>query len=198
MSDDSEVWSPEDIWPGGDDGGEGKAKVGRPSKFREDFILTAKKLCEMGATAEELAFFLEVSITSIERWQLAYPEFRRAIQVGRVAANDRVKGMLYRRCLGYRYTEQQIVKLRNGADEDTYEVVEVEKELSPDVSAMRFWLTNRDRENWTERSVVEQVTDLGARLDKARARRRSLSSPGASSAKKRPSRARKGKAQGDG
>ena len=76
-------------------------KKGRKSLFREEYILIAKAAARFGAIEEEIADELNIGITTLERWKRENPEFRRALNVGKQAADDRVERSLYQRANGY-------------------------------------------------------------------------------------------------
>jgi hypothetical protein len=44
-------------------------KVGRPSKYRDEFPEQAFKLCLLGATDVQLAAFFDVDVATIDRWK---------------------------------------------------------------------------------------------------------------------------------
>ena len=92
-------------------------KRGRKSDFRPEYILIAKACARFGAIEEEIADYLNVSISSISRWKLQFPEFREALKLGAEASDDRVERSLYRMAIGW-----------NGHD--------------PNVTAAVFWLKN--------------------------------------------------------
>lgn len=43
--------------------------MGRPSKFKPEFIEQAEKLCKLGATDLEMADFFEVDVRTLYRWK---------------------------------------------------------------------------------------------------------------------------------
>jgi hypothetical protein len=64
---------------------------GRPSKFKADYAQQAEKLCDLGATDEDLADFFDVSIRTIANWKSEHPEFLQALKGGKSQADDRVE-----------------------------------------------------------------------------------------------------------
>lgn len=53
--------------------------LGRPSKYKPEYIEQARKLCRLGATDCDLAYFFEVSLEDIAAWAWDYQEFFDAI-----------------------------------------------------------------------------------------------------------------------
>ena len=50
---------------------------GRPSSFKSEFVEQARKLCQLGATDEDLADFFQVAIRTIANWKASQPGFCR-------------------------------------------------------------------------------------------------------------------------
>jgi hypothetical protein len=157
---------------------------GRASKFEDIFVHQAKLLARRGADDNELAEFFDVSVRTIFNWRRAYPEFAEATKVGRADADDRVERSLYERAVGYRYTEQQAIKVKVEKDREKVEIVEVEKMMPPDTNAAQFWMKNRRPADWRDRREqvitgrVEHVTDPGeARAIIEKHKRRAIEGP---------------------
>jgi hypothetical protein len=109
-------------------------KRGRKSDFRPEHVLIAKACARFGAIEDEIAAFLDVSIGCINRWKLAYPEFREALKRGAEESDNRVEESLYRLAVGW-----------NGQP--------------PNLGACCFWLKNRRKEQW--RDVQNVAAALG-------------------------------------
>lgn len=103
-----------------------KRTRGRPDTFDPEFIETAKKLSEAGATTQEIATAIGVDRVTLWHWANRNDEFFNAIKVGGRKADDRVKQTLYERAMS--------------GESDT---------------AAIFWLKNRDPNNWRDRRDVE-------------------------------------------
>lgn len=91
---------------------------GRPTKYQPIFARQAGKCAQHGLTQAEIADFLEVDVSTVERWMIAYPEFCGAIKENGSIADDRVERSLYETALG------------------------------GNVTAQIFWLKNRRRRDW--------------------------------------------------
>lgn len=113
-------------------------KGGRPSSYRPEYADQARKLCKLGAIDPELAEFFEVSIRTIHRWKLQFPEFGKALEVGKKRADERVKRALYMRAVGFTFTETKVFQYQGSP---VY--AEVETYVVPDVRAAQAWLVNR-------------------------------------------------------
>lgn len=135
---------------------------GQPTKYRVEFAKQAAKLCAMGATDEELADFLDVNRSSIQRWRVSHPAFNKAMLDGKEKADDRVVRALYSKALGYEYEESVETVEYLLPDKDTgvarsfvTEVKTSRKHQASDNTAMIFWLKNRRPGEWSDRREVD-------------------------------------------
>jgi transcriptional regulator with XRE-family HTH domain len=122
-------------------------KTGRPPEYREEYVVEARKLCQLGATDDDLADFFEVSRMTIKRWETGYPEFNKALKRGKEAADDRVERSLYARATGYTYDSEKI--FNNEGDITRVNTLE---HVPPDVTACIFWLKNRRPAEWRDKT----------------------------------------------
>lgn len=130
--------------------------AGRPSEFKEEFVEQARKLCELGATDDEMADFFGVHRVTLYRWKLEYPEFCNAIKSAKEIADERVERSLYQKATGYDVTEEEAVKVKREQYKEEVEVVEVRKHVPADTTAAIFWLKNRRKDEWRDKQEVEQ------------------------------------------
>ena len=128
--------------------------AGRPTKYREEFVQQAEKLCKLGATDIELADFFEVSIPTLWRWANQHEVFRNAIKSGKDAADDRVERSLYHRACGYTFDAVKIF-MPAGASEPVY--APYREHVPPETAAMAFWLKNRRKDDWRDKRELEIV-----------------------------------------
>jgi hypothetical protein len=123
--------------------------MGRPSKFKEEFIPQAEKLCKLGATDMEIADFFGVEVRTLYRWKAENEQFCQALKAGKDVADERVERSLFARANGYEHDETDI-RVVGG------EIVQtpIRKFYPPDTTACIFWLKNRRPAEW--RDKVEQ------------------------------------------
>lgn len=127
--------------------------LGRPTDYKPEFADTAKKLCQiLGATDNQVADILGKSLATINNWKIEHPEFLDALKLGKEASDNRVEKSLYERALGYSHPAVKIF-----ANPKTGENVKVEyiERYPPDTTACIFWLKNRKKDEWRERSASE-------------------------------------------
>jgi hypothetical protein len=139
----------------------------------EPFAAPYYKLCEdfsyLGATNEEIAARLNVSISTLEQWIVEKPRLRRALDKGREMGLSRVAKSMHRLANGYKHNEDKLLVV-NGKVE-RHRVV---KQYPPSVNAATLLLVNRDGKRWKDRKVADaSVTlDLGELVREALDRRR--------------------------
>ncbi len=144
-------------------------KRGRKTLFRETMIKEGEKLAGLGHTMEEIASFWGVSKRSLERWSHKYPEFCRALKDGRIRADVAVETSLYKRAMGYSYTEttykETVINEGSMAGQKVrYKDKEVVKMLAPDITAAIFFLKNRRPDMWRDMRDLGFFDDLGVPL----------------------------------
>lgn len=129
-------------------------KVGRPSKYESSFNEQVEKLSKLGATDAELADFLNIAESTLNKWKLDFPEFSESIKRGKIIADSNVADRLYQRALGFEHDSEEI-KIADG------EVVRVpiRKIYPPDATAAIFWLKNRRGKEWRDKQEIEQKTE---------------------------------------
>lgn len=159
---------------------------GRPPIYNK--AIHAKKvraLIEHGMTEPEAAAFFEVSLSCFEKWKQDHPEFLREIDKARELPVT-MSRKLYTRAKGYKYKEVKSEispaieveqSVPDPSDPNKFMIVKVtlpERELSrvettkympPDVNALKFVLTNRDKKRWQESAHLD-MTSGGDKIGK--------------------------------
>ena len=102
--------------------------MARPSSYSPVILPVVRACATFGATAEEIANYLNIPWGSFKRWVYAEPELREALKRGRDASDERVIESLYR------------------------------KALTGDVGACCFWLKNRRPSEWRDVQNIEAST----------------------------------------
>ena len=109
-----------------------------------------------GLTDKEVAEEFGVAVRTVHRWKKTHPEFLKALIETKATLDSRVELSLYRVAIGYRYTEVEVT-LEDG---EVTKRIEREREVPPNVAAIRLWLTNRDAANWRDKQDVNVTGDL--------------------------------------
>lgn len=158
----------------------GKPAPGPGTAYSPDLCDEARRACMLGATNEELAALLGVSRVTVHNWMEEFPDFRRAIEEGKVAADARVAEKLYQRAIGYQRPATRFFANPDGPPTQ----VDYTYHHAPDTSAAIFWLRNRRREDWREQVEHRHSTshELLVVLEAARLRARPHGGEGTSEA----------------
>lgn len=124
--------------------------MARPSKYSADFCSRAATMCEAGATDQQVADQLGISIRSLYEYQSLHPQFAQALKTAKAPADDKVERSLFARAMGYEHDEVDI-RVVNG------EIVQttVRKFYPPDTVACIFWLKNRRPDLWRDKTEID-------------------------------------------
>lgn len=126
---------------------------------------------EKGLTDTEIAGEIGITRKTLYEWEKKYPEFKEALQRAKRQADDKVVGALYARATGYTATVKKIQRVREVRYNEYGKKISETEKLVPateeihvpgDVSAQRFWLTNRDPEHWKNKTEAEIGTENGS------------------------------------
>lgn len=142
------------------------SKMGRPSKFKNEFIEKARSMCEGGATDIELADAFGVDISTLYRWKATIPEFREAQKIAKVVADERVERSLFARATGYEHPEVDI-RVVDGVIVET----PIRKFYPPDTTAAIFWLKNRQPEAWRDVKELKHAGSIAMEVPLDQAKR---------------------------
>ena len=139
--------------------------IGRPTLYDPEMCEQARNYCLLGATNDELADFLHVSPSTIDRWIAERADFGDAVKRGRVVADSRVARGLYDRAVGYDRTIERSAVVGGELKPITSTV-----HYPPNVPACIFWLRNRRPRTWRDTpnavAVDDGIDDI-ARLEAA-------------------------------
>lgn len=124
--------------------------AGRPTEYRDEYCEQAEKLCKLGAIDKELSEFFEVEESTINNWKIAHPEFMESIKKGKTLADANVADRLYQRAMGFEHDSEEL-KVIDG------EIIHepIKKIYPPDTVAAIFWLKNRQRDKWRDKTETE-------------------------------------------
>ena len=145
-----------------------KKKMGRPSDYKQKVLPLMKRkkngktqieeLGEEGWTDEKLALFFDVSRSSIEKWKVKYPEFKKQLDKGKMVADGKVVRSLFERAVGYEHPEEKIFQ---------YEGVIIRaktvKKYPPDTPAGIWWTKNRL--GWMDRPDFNLFDDVEIKVN---------------------------------
>ncbi len=124
--------------------------MGRPSKFKPEFVEQAEKLCKLGATDIDVADFFDVEVRTLYRWKGENEAFCQALKAGKEIADERVERSLYARATGYEHDEVDIRVVDKAIVQTP-----IRKYYPPDTTACIFWLKNRKQAEWRDKVETE-------------------------------------------
>jgi len=125
--------------------------MARPEKWKDEYAKIVEVACSLGATDEELAEMLGVSVRTIYYWRQTKPKLCKAMVTGKAEADHRVERSLYNRAVGYTYDAEKIITVAQGGGVSGVERVPIKEHVPPDVTAQIFWLKNRRKDQWRDR-----------------------------------------------
>lgn len=107
-----------------------------------------------GVRQEDIAKRLGIPLARFYALLDRKPSLRRAIQMGREAADYKVEDALYRRAVGYEDREVKVTEeIRHGRVISTFKEVTT-RTLAPDTKAIGMWLYNRRPDKWRQNRDV--------------------------------------------
>lgn len=137
--------------------------MARPSKYKthvEPRLNEIKAWARDGATDEEIAKLLRISVSSLYEYKKEFSEFSESLTPARVY-DDEVVDALHKNTLGGVVKLQKPFKVRKKFFEDgklvreEEVIVTAEEEIyvQPDTKAQMYWLNNRRPRNWKNNPV---------------------------------------------
>lgn len=130
-------------------------KVGRPTKYKEEYAELAYKFSLLGAIDAQLAQLLEISESTLNNWKHEHPEFLESIKRGKEIADVEVVEALRKRAIGYSYEEVKTEESDQGKRKTV-----TTKEVIPDTTAQIFWLRNRQPDKWSNNPVPDDEASI--------------------------------------
>jgi len=117
------------------------------SGFHELDLEKVKRLALAGHTEKFIIQFFDIPPSTWNNWKKAHPLFAERLKEWKNKSDEEVVQALRGRAVGMKITEQKVNK-----DGD---IIEVEKELPPDVGACSKWLSARQPKEWANKQTVE-------------------------------------------
>lgn len=114
-----------------------------------------RRIAARGATDDNFELMYGLPRGTIASWAKLYPGFAKALEEGRSKVDGDVLFSLYRNAIGFEYEEEQAVGGRDPC------VLKVKKVKHGEVSAQKYWLNNRQPDNWKQRERVDLSGNLG-------------------------------------
>lgn len=135
---------------------------GRSSGYDPSMNDQVTKLALLGMTDEEMAQFFGVTPQTFYNWQKQFPAFFEAVHAGKDAADAEVAHSLYKKATGITYEVERLRKNKEGESE----IVKLSVYEPPDTAAMKQWLSNRRRQNWSDKVQVEHTGEVLTKIER--------------------------------
>lgn len=124
-----------------------------------------EKWAKAGLSDRQIAKNMGISRSTLYEWKKKYSDISDALERGKTVINEEVENALLKKALGYTYTEQVAVKTKqiyyddrnNKCQKEEVVVMDVEKEVPADITAIKFWLINRERERWSDNPTKAEI-----------------------------------------
>ncbi len=121
-----------------------------------------------GAIERDIAKKLGVSESTFSGYKKEHPELMETLTVNKEVTDARVESALYKRAIGYEYTETS-----KEVGPDGVKIKTTIKQVAPDVTAQIYWLNNRRPDRWRNKqdisiegvSKVEIINDIPKHTD---------------------------------
>ncbi len=128
-----------------------KQKVGRPSKYREEYNEQAEKICRLGATDKELCDIFNIAEQTLYTWKSEHEGFLESIRAGKEYFDgNRIEASLVKQAMGYTVEEEKHEEGTAGVKKTI-----TKRYIPPNVTATAYWLNNRSRGRYKQRQEVE-------------------------------------------
>ena len=108
-------------------------------------------------TEKEIAKNLGMAYSTFRKHKKEMSALKDAIKEGLEEKQLEVEKALFKKCIGFKYTEEVVQKVKKERIEDNtvlvdevLEVKEVKKYSPPDLNAQKYYLNNRDKTHWSE------------------------------------------------
>lgn len=113
----------------------------------EEGLIQIEGWARDGLIDEQIATNVGVSYSTFRDWKKRFPALSAVLKRGKEVVDRQVENALLKTAVGYVYEEETVT--------NTGEVVTVKKYSKPNTTAQIFWLKNRKRGQWTDKSEVE-------------------------------------------
>lgn len=108
---------------------------------------------------KEIAIKLDVAYSTYRKYKTINVALRSVIATVKDKKNQEVEKALFKKCIGYKYTEEVATKIKEEVlapdgktilVKESVDIKAVKKYSGPDLGAQKFWLGNRSSTKWKE------------------------------------------------
>lgn len=113
----------------------------------EEGLIKINGWAKDGLIDEQIATNIGVSYSTFRDWKKKFPALSAALKESKEVVDRQVENALFKSAVGFIYEEETVT---NAGD-----VVLVKKYSKPNTTAQIFWLKNRKRNQWTDKSEID-------------------------------------------
>lgn len=124
------------------------AKRGKYEEWlEEDNLILIEGWARKGLTEKQIAHNMGISVRTLSNWKNKYIAINSSLKKGKEVTDFKVENALYKRALGYEYEETETY-FEEVEGKQKKRVKKIKKQALPDVTAMIYWLKNRQPDDW--------------------------------------------------
>lgn len=133
-----------------------------------DGLLKLQAWARDGLIDEQIASNMGIAYSTLREWRDKFPALSAALKRGKEVVDIEVENALYKKAMGYNATVNKTFKVKEVYYDDENRRCEKEHlitaadevHIPADTTAQIFWLKNRKPNQWREKAIVENKTDL--------------------------------------
>ena len=126
--------------------------------------ILVREYLKLGWSFIKIAKHFGVATKRLNEWKKTHPKFKEAISFDDRPIDNSVEMALIKLATGFEYTEE-------GTEETVGKIGITSKEIQrtkiypPNITAIMFWLKNRDPDSWKELSNIEMAATVSPQLE---------------------------------
>ena len=128
--------------------------------IKGDGLVKVRGWARDGLSDKDIAHNIGIAEGTIYEWKNKYPEFAEALAEEKEVADLKVVNALYQKCLGGIYESEKTIineiEIDGQKQTETKKTITV-KAVEPDITAIKFWTTNRMKDQWRDK-IDQEIT----------------------------------------